>query len=289
MSLGTRTLLATLLLALAGSWQAQAHAEGIDTEHLFGFMIGSDVGTPGERELQSQSTARASRSGSSYRSGSQQFELEFVPARNFRVELGSSFVAHRIQGVAGFDDRREAAWQGASVDLRYRLLDREAAPFGMSVALENHADRVDETSGARVQAFGSELTLALDRELIPDRLLAAVNLSYQPEWTRPIDAGRTERSSGLGVAAALMAQLRPGLLLGGEARYLRNYDGIGLDQLTGQAWFVGPTAYFKLSETSRLTVAWSLQVWGHGAGSNAALDLINFDRHQARLTYGVNF
>ena len=27
------------------------HAEGIDTEHLFGFMIGSDVGSVGEREF----------------------------------------------------------------------------------------------------------------------------------------------------------------------------------------------------------------------------------------------
>jgi hypothetical protein len=34
------------------------HAEGIDTEHLFGFMIGSDVGSAGEREFQSQTTGR---------------------------------------------------------------------------------------------------------------------------------------------------------------------------------------------------------------------------------------
>ena len=37
------------------------HAEGIDTEHLFGFMIGSDVGSAGEREFQSQTTGRFSK------------------------------------------------------------------------------------------------------------------------------------------------------------------------------------------------------------------------------------
>ncbi|MBB5045606.1 hypothetical protein HNR60_000335 [Rhodopseudomonas rhenobacensis] len=36
MSLRIRTLSATLLLAVAWSWPAQA--EGIDTEHLFGFL-----------------------------------------------------------------------------------------------------------------------------------------------------------------------------------------------------------------------------------------------------------
>ena len=86
-----------------------------------------------------------------------------------------------------------------------------------------------------------------------------------------------------------MAQLRPGFFLGGEARYLRRYEGIGLEELAGQALFVGPTAYFQLSPRTRLTAAWSMQAWGRPAGSNAALDLVNFERHQARLIFGVNF
>jgi hypothetical protein len=72
-------------------------------------------------------------------------------------------------------------------------------------------------------------------------------------------------------------------------RYFRRYDGIGLDESAGQALFAGPTAYLQLSERSRLTVAWSIQAWGRAAGSAAALDLVNFERHQARLIFGVNF
>ena len=52
-----------------------------------------------------------------------------------------------------------------------------------------------------------------------------------------------------------MAQIRPGFLIGGEVRYLRKYDGIGLEEFAGQALFAGPTAYLQLSERSRLTVA----------------------------------
>jgi hypothetical protein len=86
-----------------------------------------------------------------------------------------------------------------------------------------------------------------------------------------------------------MAQLRRGFFLGGEARYLRRYEGIGLEALAGQALLIGPTAYFKLSERSRLTLAWSAQAWGRPAGSSSALDLVNFERHQARVVFGVNF
>src|ERR1700751_4272378 len=66
------------------------HAEEIDTEHLFGFMIGTDIGSIGEREFQSQTTGRFSKAGGDYRAVNQEFELELVPVDNFRIELGSS-------------------------------------------------------------------------------------------------------------------------------------------------------------------------------------------------------
>src|SRR3979409_1148776 len=111
------------------------HAEGIDTEHLFGFMIGTDVGNVGEREFQSQTTGGFSKNGGRYRAISQELELEFVPARNFRIEIGSAFAAHDINGVPGLEDSRQLSWQGVSVDLRYRFLNRDAAPFGLPVAV----------------------------------------------------------------------------------------------------------------------------------------------------------
>lgn len=265
------------------------HAEGIDTEHLFAFMIGTDVGNVGEREFQSQTTGRFSRAGGSYRAMGQEFELEFVPARNFRVELGSTFASHGIFGIPGVADRSQFDWQGVSLDLRYRFLDREKNPFGLTLAAESHADRVDETTAARVRKYGTEFALAFDRELIPDLSVAALNLIYQPEWTRMLANGRTERESTVGAALAVMAQIRPVFSLGGEARYFRKYEGIGLDDFVGQALFVGPTLFLKLSDRSRLTANWSFQAWGRSAGSTAALDLVNFERHQARLVLGVNF
>src|SRR5712671_7996424 len=91
------------IVCLAGLLTASAQAEGIDTEHLFGFMIGTDVGNVGEREFQSQTTGRFARSGGSYRAIDQELELEFVPARDIRIEVGSAFAAHNINSVPGLD------------------------------------------------------------------------------------------------------------------------------------------------------------------------------------------
>jgi hypothetical protein len=283
-----RTFRATVALLVA-LVPVSAWAEDIDTEHIFAFMIGTDTGTVGEREFQTETTGRFAKDSGTYRALTQQFELEFVPAKNFRIELGTTFAAHDINGVPGFDDQRQLAWQGVSVDFRYRFLDRAAAPLGLTFAVETHADRVDETTAASVRSYGTEFTLAFDKEIVPNLAVAALNLFYQPEWTRMVATGAAEQESIIGAAFGLMAQMRPGMLFGGEARYLRKYDGIGLEQFSGEALFIGPTAYFQLSERSRLTASWSVQAWGRAAGSGASLDLVNFERHQARLVFGANF
>src|SRR6266568_870057 len=219
------------ILCFSALFPLCAHAEGIDTEYIFGFMIGTDVGNVGEREFQSQTTGRFGRGGR-YRAIGEELEAEFVPAKNFRVEVGSTFAGHDIAGVPGLDDQRRLSWQGVSVDFRYRFLDRDAAPFGLTFALETHADRIDETTAALVRKYGNELTLAFDRELVPGFAVAALNLMYQPEWTRFAGSAAAEREATVGAAFSVMAQFRPGFFLGGEARYLRKYEGIGLDEFS---------------------------------------------------------
>jgi hypothetical protein len=103
---------------------------------MFGFMIGTDVGNVGEREFQSQTTGRFGKGGGNYRAVGQELEAELVPVKNFRVEVGSTFAVYDIGGVPDLDDQRGLSWQGVSVDFRYRFLDRDAAPFGLTLALE---------------------------------------------------------------------------------------------------------------------------------------------------------
>src|SRR5204862_6705592 len=218
--------------------------------HLFAFMIGTEVGSLGERESHSHTSGRFCNPGGSYRAINQELELEFVPTNNFRIEVGGSFAAYDISGVPGGQDRRQLNWQGVSLDLRYKFLDRGAAPFGLTFALETHGDRFEELTAEPARKYGTELTLAIDRELIPNRVLAAFNLLYQPEWTRFSKTALAQRESTAGGAVALMTQIWPGFLIGAETRYLRKHNGIGLDEFAGQALFAGPTAYLQLSQRS---------------------------------------
>ncbi len=276
------------LVAVAMLAPARAIAGDIDTEHIFAFMIGSDIGHVGEREFQSETTGRFGKAGGRYRMGEQEFELELVPARDIRIEVGSSMSAYDLAGIPGVSDRRGFAWQGASIDIRYRFLDRETAPVGMTLAFGGDVSRLDEGRAQRANGLGAGLRLALDREIAPG-VIGAVNLLYQPEWMRFSDTGRLDREAAIGASLGVMIQARTGVLIGGEARYMRRYEGVGLNELAGQALFVGPTAYFQLTERTRLTASWSAQVWGRSEGGGSALDLVNFERHQARLVYGVNF
>jgi len=288
MRIGDHAIRMAIVFGVALAPACVSAEEGFDTEHIFGFMIGTDVGNPGEREFQTETTGRFGKGGT-YRALQQEIEIEVVPLPNFRIEVGGTASLHDITGVPDIDDRRQFNFQGASLDLRYRLLDRERAPFGLTVAAELHGDRIDETSGAKGRMYGTDFTLAFDRELIPNFAIGALNLIYQPEWARFEVNGSSEKSSTIGAAFAGLVRVHPNVLLGGEMRYFRQYEGIGLREFAGQALFVGPTAYFQLSEKSRLTLSWSMQAWGRPTGSSANLDLVNFERHQARLVFGVNF
>jgi hypothetical protein len=277
-----------LLLVLA-MLPTDARSATIETEHLFAFTIGSDVGEAGERELEGSVTGRFAKRSGSYDAGSSTMSVEFVPIPNLRTELTGAVVSYDIAGVSGFADQRYTAFGGLSADIRYRILDRATAPFGFALGAEPHWGRADDVTGEPASQYGVDLVAAADWEIIPDRVVAAFNLLFQPETTRSRATGIWSQESTAGVAVALMAQVHSGIFVGGEARYLRRYDGLGLDMLAGQGFFVGPTIYLKLSERAWIAAGWSAQVAGQATTSANSVDLVNFERRQARLLFGVNF
>jgi hypothetical protein len=144
-------------------------------------------------------------------------------------------------------------------------------------------------TGEPAHQYGVDFVAAADWEVVPNRVVAAFNLLYQPETTRSKLTGTWSQDSTAGVAMAVMGQVRPGIFVGAEARYLRVYDGSWFDNPAGEGFFAGPTIYFKLSERAWLAAGWSAQVAGHATATIGSLDLVNFERHQARVLFGVNF
>jgi hypothetical protein len=275
-----------LALALIPTY---ARTATIDTEHLFGFTIGSDVGEVGEREAESSVTGRFGKQTGTYNAASGTLSMETVPIANLRTEVTGEVIGYGISGVGGLANQEYGAFGGLSADIRYRFLDRATAPFGFAVGAEPRWGRADDVTGQPANQYGVDFVAAADWEPIRDRVVAAFNLLYQPETTRLKWSGSWSQQSTAGVAFGAMVQIRPGLFAGGETRYLRAYDGIGLDTFAGQGFFIGPTIYMQLPKKAWIVLAWSAQVAGQAAVSMGSLDLVNFERRQARILFGVNF
>ncbi len=267
--------------------ESMAHS-GVETEHLYGFTEGADLAKRGTFEFEFDAVGRFSKSHGSYAAVTKTIEFKYSPSDNLLVSAALEGAYLAASSVPDFASIHGFQAQGASVEVKYRLLDRHVAPFGLTLAASPNMARSDETSGERVRAYGAEFLLAIDRELV-QRVYGAFNLIFELGVSRAKASGERERESALGLSAALSGEISPGIFVGAELRYMRAYDGLGLDDFAGEAWFAGPTAYVKLSDRVNMTAAWSIQFSGRPAGGPRGLDLLNFERHQARLRFGFEF
>ena len=257
----------------------------VDTEHMFGFTEGSEIGEKGETEFMSETTGHFGKSRGSYSQVASTLEAKYTLTDRFRVSGAATFAYYDISGVPGMDDRRQASVQSISFGARYRLLDHQQAPFALTLSAEPRRGFVDEWTGAPADEIGAVFAALVDRELIHDRLYAAFDLSYEPERTRP----EISRQATFGVGAAVTGLTAARVFVGVDVRYFRQYDGLPLNAFAGQALYLGPTFYANLGPHALISAAWETQVWGAVSGALAGLDLVHFDRHQVRLRLAVSF
>lgn len=283
------SMLPTIFLSAALAAAPTLVLANDETEYHFGFTAGSNVGEVGEKEIQSRLTGRFGKSAGSYNTLSNKLEAEFVPMRDFRLSLGTYFTHHHIAGVPGLDDRQNGEFDGLAFGMKYRLLDRDHGPVGLAIEADPQWRRVDGTSGAPVDQFGGQYSILLDKELVPNRIVSAFNLVYEPEAARSRITGAWSHESTIRLATAIMAQARPNILVGMEARYLRKYEGLAFDRFAGHALYLGPTVSAKLPGGYWLLASWNIQVAGRSVDAPGSLDLTNFERHQVRLKFGFNY
>jgi len=283
-------LLCSLVMQAPHSARAvSTDGEGIDTQFIFGFTSGADVGDLGDKEIEHQTIAQFGKRDGSYAALRDELRYETSPIENFRFEFGPVLSFYDITGVIGLDDRRQGSFDGLVAEFRYKLLDRRRAPFALTLGAEPRWGRFDETSGAPADRYSSEFLLAADTELSKGLIFAALNLVYEPEAVRSRRTGEWQQNATIGVFAAVTTRIRPELFVGMEARYLRSYDGFGFNSLTGEALFAGPTMYLHLSKTLAISGAFGIQAAGHAVNVPGFLDLTNFTRYQATFRLEYNF
>lgn len=280
-------LLTCVLVCVATS--TTSFADENEGAPQFGFTEDTDVGNKGDRSVEFEAGLRAGKSAGTYLATAQLLSAKYTLLDNFRISPILMFDSHRISGVPGLDDRNQWAFGGTALEIRYRLLDREKAPIGLTLGLLPSWRRIDGASGERVDAYGSGFLLAVEKELLKDRLFAAWNLTYGLSSSRSHATDEWSRSSAAGTSAALAARVAPGFFAGFEARYERTYAGLGLDRWAGHVLYVGPNVTIQLSKDVVLSAAWNVQVAGRAVDEPGSLDLTNYERHQAKVKLGAAF
>lgn len=273
-------------------------AEAVDTEHLFGFTEGADVGEAGEQEVLFDSISRfgkrrAGPGQSGYGVGDTRLSYQYDFTDAFSITAGVFGDVRRIRNVVDLDDKAFATFDGVSLDLKYQFLKgSNESPFGLALEMRPRFARVLSIEGRGADIFTVETLLQADVQLVPDRVWFGTNLSFEPVVGRLRGSGEGERTSTLLWSGAVVARIAERTFLGPEVRHQRAYDGAYLNRLEGQAVFVGPALHHRFTEKAFLTLAYSAQVWGRdeepGPG-RASLDLRNFERHNLRLKLGLDF
>jgi len=264
----------------------------IETENLFGFTVGTDIGQPGEKEIGFESIGAFGKRDGKYSAAEHKLEFGYNPTDNIHLELGLIGVTADIKNVPDLDNRRITAFAGVSGELRWLIINRgPGSPIGLTFSVEPEIAGIDDGDGSRVKKVAVETQLAADTELIPDRLYLGFNAGYEPGVITPKNGDPTVHESSLSFKSALSFRLVPNVAVGAEVQYMRAYDmGIGLNHFLGDAVFVGPSLFIKLPNKMSLTFAWGWQVSGHSVDEPGLhLNLVDFSREIGKFKFNFEF
>jgi hypothetical protein len=275
-----------LLLAALLGWPAHAHEaneagkEKIETEHIFGFTEGTDIGDKGEQEFESTTVGYFGKTGG-YTVIGNESAYRNVLFDGFRLSFEAFPDYHRIHGMPGLADRNNVNFSGVASELRWQLSDRSKIPIGISISLAPEFRWVDDLSGTSVQGYSLPMVAAFDTALVPDKLYAAINLGYDPAITRA--GGRWESGTGLEASGAASYAVTRDIFIGAELRYIAWDDQ---NSTRSRGLFAGPSFYVNLSKTSAFKVAWSREI---AEETPRAPGLANFERDQVIVLFMKSF
>lgn len=266
------------------------HDHPVESESLFGFTLGSDIDAEGTLGVALETIAGFGRRDGRYAATNSKLEFSWAAARNLSVSASLLGGFWDISNNPALPDTKAMRFRGLGGEVRWRWLERGPSPVGLTLHLEPSITMADEVTGEAGTGFASENKLILDAALLEDRLWGAINLIYDVEHFRPWAQGAVaEEGSVGGVAAALTARVSQSFFLGGEIRALYAFDGLTFGKQIGRALYVGPTAYWRISDQAWLSLAWNIQLAGQENDDPRRLDLTNFSRQVVRVKFGWEF
>jgi hypothetical protein len=262
--------------------------DAVDTEHIFGFTEGADVGFKGEREIETTFTSRFGKIGN-YHVLDGEAAFRYVFAEGLRASLGVLSDFHSIHNVSGLPDTTSFAFNGLSGEFRWQALERSnAKPVALTFTFNPQWRRVNDLSGVVAETYALPVGALVDLAIVPYVLYGALNVTYTPFVAQ--HSGAWNQQSGLEISTAIAGAVKPGVFVGAEVRHLAAYEGCFSNQRQGAAFFAGPSLFVELPDHVTFKVVWSAQVTGKAInGPPGALDLVHFERNEARAQLVKNF
>lgn len=153
-------------LAASSFGQVQeARSEAVDTEHIFGFTDGADIGGKGEKELENTTIGYLGRPGS-FTVITNEAAFRYDLEEHFRASFGVLADYDGIHSVPGLTDRTALNFSGLSSEFRWQLMQREVSPLDLTLSFAPQWQRIDDMSGARVQSYAFPVALLADTALL---------------------------------------------------------------------------------------------------------------------------
>jgi hypothetical protein len=254
----------------------------LDTKNLFGFLEGADVGEPGDRSLEFETTGSFGRQQGGYNSIEQEIIFEPTLTDSLGVEFGAHVLGQDIRGVPGLPDFAGVNFMGGSVELRYVVIHRTAdLPIQLTVTAEPEYSIMAD-AGRQANDFSTAFRAIADVISMDQRLYGAINLVYEPDGAR-LPGQPWQSMALLSASAALSYRPTPALMFGGEADYDRAYGGLVPRGFEGQAFYLGPTFHYQINEKIDLSAAFIAQT------PFGRVDFEEFPRQLAKLRLEVEF
>jgi hypothetical protein len=280
-------LLAASGMAMPAAAEAQeseperAAAEShFDTEHIFGFGEGSDVGAAGEFEVECFTVGIFGAAGRNFRIGNET-SLRYSVFNGFRLSVGTLTDYLNLHNLRSPGARNGLNVSGLITEVRWNILDWRSSPFGVTLTVDPEWRRTDPASGRYNDNFAVTAALLIDKEVIPDKLFMELNLVYSPTFL-PL-TGRWLRDDSFTVLVGGSYVLTPDILVGAEIRHENLAPSLFPN---AHALFIGPHLFLQVADNLTASFAWAFQIPDLGAHH---ADLANFERYEAGLRLVYSF
>ena len=266
-------------------------------EQYFGYTYSAEVLGKGETEAELWATDRRGKAEGHFDAQDYRLELEHGFTDRLTIAGYANFAGHHIRNLEpDFDDTyRDFAFRGLSAEFKYNVLSPYKDGIGLTLYGEPGWSRI-HGGGEKGTEYELELKAILQKNFLEDRLIWAVNFTFEPEWEKekefnPVTGGTEsewEKELKLEVSSGLSYRFAPGWYGGVEGRYASVYPDWtnGLHRET-YAVFAGPAIQYG-GKKWWATLAYLPQLFGSPSPDGSrALD--EFEKRELRLKIGYNF